>query len=82
MPKDYTENFYYYLCTKFVRFLILQALSSINLSRDRYEFVPAQDFTEAWDDSKLYRKYGLTAEEVEFIESQIKSMDGGDDDAD
>lgn len=68
-------NFMEYLKTKFVRFLILQTLSSINLSRDRYEFVPVQDFTRAWDDEALYRKYNLTPEEINFIETTIKPME-------
>lgn len=59
--------------------MILQSLSAINLSRDRYEFVPVQDFNNPQTDKDLYAKYGLTDEEIEFIESQIKPMDGGDD---
>ena len=74
------ENFYKYLQTKFTRFLILQALSSINLSKERYGFVPQQDFSKAWTDAELYEKYGLTDEEIAFIESMIKPMElGGDD---
>ncbi len=77
--EKYTTNFFNYLKTKFARFLILQSLSAINLSRDRYEFVPVQDFNNPQTDKDLYAKYGLTDEEIEFIESQIKPMDGGDD---
>lgn len=71
----YTANFMCYLKTKFVRFLILQTLSSINLSRERYEFVPMQDFTKSWTDEELYRKYGLTGDEIAFIEATIKPME-------
>ena len=79
--REISENFYSYLRTKFARFLILQTLSSINLSRDRYEFVPVQDFSKSWTDAELYEKYGLTEEEIAFIESMIKPMElGGDDD--
>lgn len=73
------ENFYNYLKTKFVRFLLLQALSSINLAKDTYTFVPKQDFSKPWSDEALYEKYDLTAEEIAFIEGMIKPMDGGDD---
>ena len=77
--REISENFYSYLRTKFVRFLILQTLSSINLSRDRYEFVPVQDFSKPWTDEELYEKYGLTDDEIAFIESMIKPMElGGD----
>ncbi|MFQ9977101.1 Eco57I restriction-modification methylase domain-containing protein [Clostridium cadaveris] len=68
-------NFTNYLKTKFVRFLILQTLSSINLSKDKYGFVPMQDFSKSWSDEKLYKKYELTGEEINYIESIIKPME-------
>ena len=77
--KNEAENFYNYLKTKFVRFLLLQALSSINLAKDTYTFVPKQDFTKLWTDDVLYKKYNLSREEILFIEGMIKPMDGGDD---
>ena len=40
-----------------------------------YTFVPMQKFSEPWTDEKLYAKYGLTKEEVAFIESMIRPMD-------
>ena len=69
------RNIYTYLKTKFVRFLLLQAISSINLSKDKFIFVPIQDFNEEWTDEKLYKKYGLTQEEIDFIESMIRPME-------
>ena len=73
--KSKAENFYQYLRTKFARFLLMQALSSINLAKDTYSFVPMQDFTQGWTDTKLYLKYQLTEEEIAFIESTIKPME-------
>lgn len=70
-----TQNFANYIRTKFVRFLLLQALSSINLSKETYTFVPMQDFSKNWTDDELYAKYGLTEEEITFIESMIKPME-------
>lgn len=37
--------------------------------------VPLKDFSEPWDDAKLYRKYKLTKEEIAFIESMIEPME-------
>ena len=74
--KDYTKNALGYIKTKFARFLILQTLSSINLSRERYEFVPMQDFSKSWTDEELYSKYALTDDEIAFIDSTIKPMEG------
>ena len=39
-----------------------------------------QDFSKPWTDEELYEKYGLTDNEIAFIESMIKPMElGGDD---
>jgi site-specific DNA-methyltransferase (adenine-specific) len=81
--KDEAINYQKYLATKFVRFLLLQCLSSINISKDRFRFVPQQDFKIEWTDEMLYTKYSFTDEEVALIESMIKPMSvGGDTDAD
>lgn len=70
-----------YASTKFFRFLLLQALTSIHITKDRFCFVPIQDFSKPWTDAELYEKYGLTDEEIAFIESMIKPMDIGGADA-
>lgn len=72
---EYAQNVYTYLKTKFVRFLILQALSAVNLSKSVFRFVPHQDFSRAWTDKELYSKYNLAEDEINFIESMIRSMD-------
>ena len=69
------RNFYNYLRTKFARVLLMQAVSSINLSREKFYFIPMQDFTQEWDDQKLYTKYGLSDDEISFIDSIIKPME-------
>lgn len=69
------DNLKDYLKTKFARFLLLQSLSSMNITKDKFNFVPLQNFTEKWDDNKLYGKYKLTADEINLIESSIKEMD-------
>ena len=75
------KNFELYMHTKFLRFLLRQAISSLNVTRECFRFVPALDFTQTWTDEKLYAKYGLTEDEIAFIESMIRPMDlagGGD----
>ena len=73
--KDEANNLSAYMKTRFFRILILAAASSINLSMDKFVFVPQQDFHESWTDDKLYAKYGITTEERTFIESLIKPME-------
>ena len=69
------ENFNSYLKTKFVRFLITPMLASMNMSKSSYSFVPIQDYSKPWTDEELYAKYGLSEEEIMFIESTIKPME-------
>lgn len=73
--KTEAANLLEYLKTKFVRFLLLQALTSINISKDKFLFVPLQDFSHAWTDEALYRKYALSPAEIAFIESMIRPME-------
>ena len=71
------SNLKNYLCTKFARFLIMQAVSSINLSKDKFVFLPIQDFSKPWTDEALYKEYDLTEDEIAFIEKMIRPMDDG-----
>lgn len=76
--REEAENFAGYLKTKFARCLLLQSATSINLSRETYRFVPQQDFSKPWTDAELYKKYKLTKDEIDFIESMIRPMDKED----
>lgn len=69
------DNLRSYLATKFARFMLLMAVSSINLSKDKFRFVPLQDFSRPWTDSDLYAKYNLTDDEIAYIEQLIKPME-------
>jgi len=76
--KKETDNVMSYIRTKFFRFLILLKKNTQHATRQVYSFVPMQDFSEEWTDEKLYKKYGLAKEEIEFIESMIRPMGLGD----
>jgi site-specific DNA-methyltransferase (adenine-specific) len=73
--KSKAESLLSYMKTKFLRFLLLQAVSSINLTREKFQFVPLQDFSHLWTDEMLYEKYGLDKDEIAFIESMIRPME-------
>lgn len=64
-----------YIKTRLFRFLVLLKKPSQNATRKVYSFVPIQDFTQPWTDEKLYAKYGLTDDEIAFIESMIRPME-------
>ncbi|GAB1443124.1 Eco57I restriction-modification methylase domain-containing protein [Ignavibacteriales bacterium] len=72
------KNLVKYMKSKFFRFLVSQFMYSHHITKDSYSFVPIQDFSESWTDEKLYKKYGLTQEEIDFIESMIRPMELGD----
>jgi len=73
--KKKAENVRNYISTKFFRFLVLLIKNTQNAMKKVYSFVPTQDFSELWNDEKLYAKYGLSKSEVAFIEEMIRPMD-------
>lgn len=70
-----SENAISYIKTKFFRFLVLLKKNTQHASNKVYSLVPLQDFSEPWTDEKLYKKYGLTKEEIAFIDSMIRPME-------
>ena len=69
------------MSTRFFRFMMALIKNTQNISKGVFAFVPVQDFSKPWTDEELYAKYGLTEEEIAFIESMIRPMElGGDDD--
>lgn len=70
-----TNNVLSYVKSKFFRFLVMLKKNTQDAPRQVYQFVPIQDFNEEWTDEKLYKKYGLTKEEINFIESMIRPME-------
>lgn len=80
--REECQNAISYISTRFFRFLAMLKKVTQSTTRSIYTLVPQQDFSKSWTDEELYGKYGLTDEEIAFIESMIKPMDlnGGDDD--
>lgn len=70
-----TKNVITYISTKFFRFMVMLKKNTQNGTKSVYQFVPLQDFSEPWTDEKLYKKYGLTQDEIDFIESMIRPME-------
>lgn len=82
--KEEAENALKYVRTKFARTM----LGILKITQDNpietWRLVPLQDFTANSDidwsksipeiDKQLYKKYGLSAEEISFIESKVREM--------
>jgi len=69
------ENIISYIKTRFFRFMVLLVKNTQDAPKRVYQFVPIQDFTQSWTDEKLYAKYGLTDDEIAFIEKMVRPMD-------
>ena len=73
-----------YVKTKFARMMLGILKATQDNKKETWRFVPLQDFTAASDidwtlsvaeiDQQLYRKYGLEAEEIAFIEEKVRAM--------
>ena len=69
------NNVISYINTKFFHMLMFLKKVSQDVSSKVYTYVPVQDFSKSWTDAELYDKYGLTQDEIDFIESMIKPME-------
>lgn len=72
------RRFAAYLRTQFVRFLVSLRKYTQHLYNERFQFVPDLPMDQDWTDVMLYKKYGITKNEITFIESMIRPM--GEDD--
>ncbi|MGH8952958.1 MAG: Eco57I restriction-modification methylase domain-containing protein [Acidimicrobiia bacterium] len=73
--KGEAESVLSYLSCRLTRLLILLHKPSQDTTRKVYTFVPTQDWTKPWTDGALYEKYGLSDEEVAFIEKIVRPLD-------
>jgi site-specific DNA-methyltransferase (adenine-specific) len=73
--KNEADSVLSYLCCRLTRFLILLHKSSQHVTRKVYSFVPTQDWKKPWTDGDLYKKYGLNASEIAFIEGIVRPME-------
>ncbi|MBC7259479.1 MAG: Eco57I restriction-modification methylase domain-containing protein [Chloroflexi bacterium] len=69
-------SFKTYLFTKIVRFLLLQSVISQDVTRENFYFVPDLGKYEGeYTDTQLRKRWGITQEEWEFIDSKICNME-------
>lgn len=73
-----------YIKTKFARALLGVLKTTQDITPEKWKCVPLQDFTSSSDinwsvsipdiDKQLYKKYNLSDEEINFIETKVKEM--------
>ena len=72
------RNLMAYMKTRFFRFLVSLFMYSHSITKDTYAFVPILDMNTHWSDEMLYERYGLSNQEITFIESKILPMEAND----
>ena len=83
--KEEAKNCASYIQTAFARFLVLLTLSSMHITKQNFQFVPLVNFDKTWTDEELSNYFGLSKEEIDYIETMIRPIsliEGGDDDTD
>ncbi len=83
--KEEAEACFKYIKSKFARTMLGVLKITQDNNRETWKYVPLQDFTEKSDidwsksvaeiDVQLYKKYGLSQQEIDFIESHVKEME-------
>lgn len=64
-----------YIFTKIVRFLLLQTVISQDVTRNNFQFIPdLGKYEGVYTDDMLCKKWGITEDEWEFIDSKIKDV--------
>ena len=70
--EEQAKNLISYTQTKFFHFLLTLKKNTQDALSKAYMMIPLQDFNESWNDEKLYKKYNLTEEDINFIESMVR----------
>lgn len=73
--KKEMENCAEYIESTFFRFLLFLGHGTMQVNQSVFNLIPIQDFSHKWNDSELYKKYGLEEDEIAYIERIIKSAD-------
>jgi site-specific DNA-methyltransferase (adenine-specific) len=69
------QSFASYYRTRLFRFLVSLRKITQHALRSTYTWVPMQTWDRQWTDEALYKKYKLTKEEIDYIESVIRPME-------
>ena len=73
--KAEAESVLSYLSCRLTRLLILLHKPSQDTTRKVYTFVPMQVWNREWTDEDLYAKYGISENEIAFVEKVVRKMD-------
>ena len=72
------KGFASYYRTRLFRFLVSLRKITQDALRSTYSWVPQQSWDKTWTDELLYKKYGISEDEIAFINSMVRPMDEAD----
>jgi site-specific DNA-methyltransferase (adenine-specific) len=75
--REEAESLQSYYETRFFRFLVSLRKITQHATHSTYRWVPMQAWDRQWTDAALYKKYGITKDEIAFIGSMIRPMGEG-----
>lgn len=59
--------------TNFFRFLLYCGHGTMQVNKDVFSYIPLIDFSQTWDDEKLYEKFGINSKKyISLIENVLK----------
>lgn len=70
--REEAENAFSYTQTKFFHIMVSLIKNTQQAMQRVYTYVPLQDFSRAWCDADLYAKYGLSNEEIAYIDQTVR----------
>lgn len=67
-----------YIETRFFRFLLALQKNTQNITKEKFSFIPMVDLSKPWTDEALFKEFGITKAEQEYIYSIVREMGQSD----
>ena len=68
------DNCFDFIHTNFFRFLLYYGHGTMQVNQSVFDYIPLQNWSKSWTDYDLYKKYGLSLNEIDYIDSMFKSV--------
>ena len=66
------DNCMKYMQTRLFLFLLYYGHGTMQVNQNVFDLIPLVDFSKSWTDTELYAKFGLSTDDIAFIDSLIK----------
>lgn len=72
--RQQAENFQYYMTQKLPRYLMKQTLTSMNISKSNFDFVPMFDWSKKWSDADIVSELGISNADWQYVDSIMRPI--------